>query len=100
MKGGKRTGAGRKPCTDKKQQITIYVLTSQIEKLGKDTIRQVGEQVVADSVDGEEFDLDGNLPEDVKTAIGVMTENYVDIADFTSVVRFVKKDTTYYYLTF
>ena len=29
-----------------------------------------------------------------------MTENYVDIADFTSVVRFVKDDTTYYYLTF
>lgn len=37
MRGGKRIGAGRKPCTDKKQQLTIYVLTSQIEKLGKDT---------------------------------------------------------------
>lgn len=23
-KGGKRTGAGRKPCTDKKQQMTIF----------------------------------------------------------------------------
>lgn len=46
MKGGKRIGAGRKPCTDKKQQITIYVLTSQIEKLGKDSIRQVCEKSI------------------------------------------------------
>jgi hypothetical protein len=45
-KGGKRTGAGRKPCTDKKQQMTIYVLTSQIEKLGKDAIRQVCEKSI------------------------------------------------------
>ena len=45
-KGGKRTGAGRKPCTDKKQQITIYVLTSQIEKLGKDVIRKECEQAI------------------------------------------------------
>ena len=34
-KGGKRNGAGRKPCTDKKQQMTIYVLTSKIEKENK-----------------------------------------------------------------
>ena len=46
MKGGKRTGAGRKPCTDKKQQITIYVLTSQIERLGKDDIREICEKAV------------------------------------------------------
>ena len=46
MKGGKRNGAGRKPCTDKKQQFTIYVLTSQIEKLGKDAIRQVCEKAI------------------------------------------------------
>ena len=58
------------------------------------------EHVVADSVDGEEYDLDGDMPDDVKKAIEVIAENYVDIADFTSVVRFVKKDTTYYYLTF
>ena len=45
-KGGKRIGAGRKPCTDKKQQMTIYVLTYQIEKLGKDTIRQVCEKAI------------------------------------------------------
>ena len=45
-KGGKRIGAGRKPCTDKKQQITIYVLTSQIEKLGKDSIRKVCEKAI------------------------------------------------------
>lgn len=45
-KGGKRNGAGRKPCTDKKQQMTIYVLTSQIEKLGKDVIRQVCEKAI------------------------------------------------------
>jgi hypothetical protein len=45
-RGGKRNGAGRKPCTDKKQQMTIYILTSQIEKLGKDVIRQVCEQAI------------------------------------------------------
>ena len=49
-KGGKRTGAGRKPCTDKKQQMTIYVLTSQIEKLGKDVIRQVCEKAINEAV--------------------------------------------------
>ena len=38
-KGGKRNGAGRKPCTDKKQQMTIYVLTSQIENQIKDEKR-------------------------------------------------------------
>ena len=49
-KGGKRNGAGRKPCTDKKQQMTIYVLTSKIEKLGKDVIRQVCEQAINEAV--------------------------------------------------
>lgn len=46
MRGGKRNGAGRKPCTDKKQLLTIYVLTSKIEKLGKDAIRQVCEKSI------------------------------------------------------
>ena len=50
MKGGKRKGAGRKPCTDKKQQIPIYVLTSKIEKLGKDAIRQVCEKAINEAV--------------------------------------------------
>ena len=49
-KGGKRIGAGRKPCTDKKQQMTIYVLTSKIEKLGKDAIRQVCEKAINEAV--------------------------------------------------
>ena len=49
-KGGKREGAGRKPCTDKKQQMTIYVLSSQIEKLGKDTIRQICEKAINEAV--------------------------------------------------
>ena len=50
MKGGKREGAGRKSCTDKKQQMTIYVLTSQIEKLGKDMIRQLCEKAVIEAI--------------------------------------------------
>ncbi len=50
MKGGKRNGAGRKPCTDKKQQMTIYVLTSHIEKLGKDTIRLICEKSINEAV--------------------------------------------------
>ena len=50
MKGGKRIGAGRKPCTDKKQQMTIYVLTSKIEKLGKDLIRQLCEKAINEAV--------------------------------------------------
>jgi hypothetical protein len=50
MKGGKRAGAGRKPCTDKKQQMAIYVLTSKIEKLGKDVIRHVCEKAINEAV--------------------------------------------------
>ena len=86
---------------EKLQNETTYLVIDQAaNRFNFCGLVEIDEQVVADSVDGEEYDLDGNLPEDVKTAIEVMTENYVDIADFTSVVRFVKDDTTYYYLTF
>ena len=86
---------------EKLQNETTYLVIDQkSNRFNFCGLAEVDEQVVADSVGGEEYDLDGNLPEDVKTAIEVMSENYVDIADFTSVVRFVKKDTTYYYLTF
>ena len=86
---------------EKSQNETTYLVIDQAaNRFNFCGLVEVDEQVVADSVDGEEFDLDGNLPEDTKRAIETMTENYVDIADFTSVVRFVKKDTTYYYLTF
>lgn len=85
----------------KSQNETTYLVIDQAaNRFNFCGLVEIDEQVVADSVDGEEFDLDGNLPEDTKRAIETMTENYVDIADFTSVVRFVKKDTTYYYLTF
>ena len=85
----------------KLQNETTYLVIDQAaNRFNFCGLVEIDEQVVADSVNGEEYDLDGNLPEDVKTAIEVMTENYVDIADFTSVVRFVKDDTTYYYLTF
>lgn len=85
----------------KSQNETTYLVIDQAaNRFNFCGLVEIDEQVVANSVNGEEYDLDGNLPEDVKTAIEVMTENYVDIADFTSVVRFVKKDTTYYYLTF
>ena len=86
---------------EKLQNETTYLVIDQAaNRFNFCGLVEIDEQVVADSIDGEEYDLDGNLPEDVKTAIEVMTENYVEIADFTSVVRFVKKDTTYYYLTF
>ena len=85
----------------KLQNETTYLVIDQAaNRFNFCGLAEVNEQIVADSVDGEEFDLDGNLPEDVKTAIEVMAENYVDISYFTSVVRFVKKDTTYYYFTF
>ena len=88
----------------KSQNETTYLVIDQAaNRFNFCGLVEIDEQVVADSVDGEEFYLDGNLSEDVKTAIEVITENtenYVDIADFTSVVRFVKDDTTYYYLTF
>ena len=85
----------------KLQNETTYLVIDQAaNRFNFCGLVEIDEQVVADSVDGEEYDLDGNLPEDTKRAIETMTENYVDIADFTSVVRFVKKDTTYYYLTF
>ena len=85
----------------KLQNETTYLVIDQAaNRFNFCGLVEIDEQVVADSVDGEEFDLDGNLPEDTKRAIETMTENYVDIADFTSVVRFVKGGTTYYYLTF
>ena len=86
---------------EKLQNETTYLVIDQAaNRFNFCGLVEIDEQVVADSVDGEEYDLDGNLPEDTKRAIETMTENYVDIADFTSVVRFVKDDTTYYYLTF
>ena len=81
-------------------ETTYLVIDQAANRFNFCGLVEIDEQVVANSVNGEEYDLDGNLPEDVKTAIEVMTENYVDIADFTSVVRFVKDDTTYYHLTF
>ena len=85
----------------KLQNETTYLVIDQAaNRFNFCGLVEIDEQVVANSVNGEEYDLDGNLPEDVKTAIKVMTENYVDIADFTGVVRFVKDDTTYYYLIF
>lgn len=33
-RGGKRAGAGRKPITDKKRQITLYIKQSTIELNG------------------------------------------------------------------
>ena len=81
-------------------ETTYLVIDQASNRFNFCGLAEVDEQVVADSVDGEEYDFDGNLPEDTKRAIETMTENYVDIADFTSVVRFVKDDTTYYYLTF
>jgi hypothetical protein len=32
--GGKRKGAGRKPCTDKKETIILYIRQSKIESFG------------------------------------------------------------------
>lgn len=32
--GGKRKGAGRKPCSDKKQTVALYIETSIIKELG------------------------------------------------------------------
>ena len=85
----------------KLQNETTYLVIDQAaNRFNYCGLVEIDEQIVADSVDGEEYDLDGNLPEDVKTAIEVMAENYVEIADFMSVVRFVKNDTTYYYLIF
>ena len=50
MKGGKRNGAGRKPCPDKKMQVSFYIEGSKIEKLGKDVIRQICEKVINEAV--------------------------------------------------
>ena len=86
---------------EKLQNETTYLVIDQAaNRFNFCGLAEVDEQVVADSADGEEFDVEGNLPEDVKIAIEVMTENYVEIAGFMSVVRFVKNDTTYYYLIF
>ena len=81
-------------------ETTYLVIDQSSNRFNFCGLAEIDEHVVADSVDGEEYDLDGNLPEDVKTAIEVIAENYVEVADFTGVVRFIKDDTTYYYLTF
>lgn len=85
----------------KLQNETTYLVIDQASnRFNFCGLAEVDEQVVADSVDGKEYDLDGNLPDDVKKAIETIAKNYVEVADFTGVVRFVKDDTTYYYLTF
>ena len=85
----------------KLQNETTYLVIDQASnRFNFCGLAEVDEQVVADSVDGKEYALDGNLPEDVKTAIETMVENYVAMVDYTSVVRFVKDDTTYYLLIF
>ena len=35
MKKNKKSNAGRKPVPDKKVQVSLYVLSSQIEKFGR-----------------------------------------------------------------
>lgn len=49
--------------------------------------------------DGTEYQLTGQLPEDVKSSIDTMIENDVIIDDFSGVVRFENDETTYYLLT-
>ena len=40
-RGGKRKGAGRKPCSDKKQTITLYIEKSKIKVMkGKENTRR------------------------------------------------------------
>ena len=85
----------------KLQNETTYLVIDQVSnRFNFCGLAEVDEQVIADSVDGDYYDLDGDIPDDVKTAIETMAENYVNVADFTGVVRFLKDDTTYYYLTF
>lgn len=86
---------------EKFQNETTYLVIDQASnRFNFCGLAEVDEQVVADSLDGEDFDLDGALPDDVKIVLEIMGENHVEVADFTSVVRFVKNDTTYYYLIF
>jgi hypothetical protein len=46
--GGKRSNAGRKPLKDKKIQLSIYPLTSQVKKAGgKQKAKEVALQAIA-----------------------------------------------------
>lgn len=49
-RGGKRKGAGRKPSLDKKVQLTLYVLTSQIERFGRDSIRLICKKAIKEAI--------------------------------------------------
>ena len=60
---------------------------------------EIDEQLLEDASYAEEFDLNEQLPEDVKRAVDTMIENDVKIEDFTAIVRFENDDTTYYLLT-
>jgi len=39
--GGKRKKAGRKPVADKKLQIQLYVLTSRVNKIGEEKLKEI-----------------------------------------------------------
>lgn len=46
-RGGKRAGAGRKPyITDKKVQLPVYFLQSEIDILGREKIRVICKKAV------------------------------------------------------
>ena len=59
----------------------------------------VDEQLIEDAENGVEFELNEQLPEDVKRAVDTMITNDVKIEDFTGIVRFENDDTIYYLLT-
>ena len=48
--GGKRVGSGRKPATDKKQTVTIYVEMSKIYKLGLQELKEICYKAINEAI--------------------------------------------------
>lgn len=47
--GGPRPGSGRKPVTDRKVALTIYVKESVLEALGKETAKEIAVDAITSS---------------------------------------------------
>jgi hypothetical protein len=59
----------------------------------------IDEALLANSKQGEEYDLASRLPDDAQRAVDTMSENGVNINDFTGISIFKEGEKTYYILT-
>lgn len=78
---------------------TYQVIDQESNRFNFCDLVDVDDQLIENAENGVEFELNEQLPEDVKRAVDTMITNDVKIEDFTGVVRFENDDTIYYLLT-